>query len=119
MHPSASLRGSRGNTPIEFPQSGEKADVWPALLLQHIVYNSDAIDLKVATARTRSCGRRLTCICLFTSVETQGISNARATLTSNTQVSSNSLCIAQLLIENAYGQKIKIHKSQSLTLVAV
>ncbi|GBL75502.1 hypothetical protein AVEN_22306-1 [Araneus ventricosus] len=60
MHPSASLRDSRENAPIEFPQSGEKSAVWPPLLLQHVVYNSDTVDLQVATARTRSCGRRLT-----------------------------------------------------------
>ncbi|GBN25077.1 hypothetical protein AVEN_77989-1 [Araneus ventricosus] len=59
MHPSASLRGSRENAPIEFLQSGEKGAEWPPLLLQHIVSNSDAVDLQVATARTRSCGRRL------------------------------------------------------------
>ncbi|GBO09217.1 hypothetical protein AVEN_191810-1 [Araneus ventricosus] len=59
MHPSASLRGNRENAPIVFPQSGENGVVWPPLLLQHIVYNSDAVDLQVATARTRSCGRRL------------------------------------------------------------
>ncbi|GBN92624.1 hypothetical protein AVEN_145720-1 [Araneus ventricosus] len=56
----ASLLGSRENAPIEFPQRGEKGAVWPPLLLQHIVYNSDAVDLQVATARTRSCGSRLT-----------------------------------------------------------
>ncbi|GBM12505.1 hypothetical protein AVEN_188684-1 [Araneus ventricosus] len=66
MHPSASLRGSRENAPIEFPQSGEKGAVWPFLVLQHIVYNSDAVDVQIETARTRSCGRRLTCIDRFT-----------------------------------------------------
>ncbi|GBN69080.1 hypothetical protein AVEN_221786-1 [Araneus ventricosus] len=60
MHPSASLRE---NAPIKFPQSGENGVVWPPLLLQHIVYNSDAVDLQVATARTRSCGRRLKTNC--------------------------------------------------------
>ncbi|GBL85430.1 hypothetical protein AVEN_34616-1 [Araneus ventricosus] len=59
MHPSASLRGNRENAPIKFTQSGENGVVWPPLLLQHIVYNSDAVDLQVATARTRSCGCRL------------------------------------------------------------
>ncbi|GBN34445.1 hypothetical protein AVEN_197192-1 [Araneus ventricosus] len=44
----------------------------------------------------------------FTSVENQSISNAGATLTSNTKVSSNILCTAQLLNQNAYGQKIKL-----------
>ncbi|GBN31670.1 hypothetical protein AVEN_155369-1 [Araneus ventricosus] len=63
MHPSASLRGSRKNAPIKFPQSGENGVVWPPLFLQHIVYNSDAVDLQVATARTRSCGRRQSCGC--------------------------------------------------------
>ncbi|GBN55792.1 hypothetical protein AVEN_177552-1 [Araneus ventricosus] len=60
MHASASLRDSRENAPIESPQSGEESTVWPPQLLQHIVYNSDAVDLQVATAGTRSCGRRLT-----------------------------------------------------------
>ncbi|GBO29554.1 hypothetical protein AVEN_84121-1 [Araneus ventricosus] len=59
MHPSASLCDSRENAPIEFPKSGEKSAVWPPLLLQHVVYNSDVFDLQVATARTRSCGRTL------------------------------------------------------------
>ncbi|GBO06854.1 hypothetical protein AVEN_20689-1 [Araneus ventricosus] len=59
MPPSASLTGSRENAPIQFLQIGEKGAVWPSLLLQHIVNNSDAVDLQVATARTRSCGRRL------------------------------------------------------------
>ncbi|GBN92666.1 hypothetical protein AVEN_114546-1 [Araneus ventricosus] len=42
------------------------------------------------------------------SSETQSMTNVGATLTSNTKVSSNILCTVQLLIENEYGQKIKI-----------
>ncbi|GBN76115.1 hypothetical protein AVEN_53632-1 [Araneus ventricosus] len=40
--------------------------------------------------------------------KTQSMTNVGATLTSNTKVSSNILCTVQLLIENEYGQKIKI-----------
>ncbi|GBM47821.1 hypothetical protein AVEN_260091-1 [Araneus ventricosus] len=42
------------------------------------------------------------------SSETQSMTNVGATLTSNTKVSSYILCTAQFLIENEYGQKIKI-----------
>ncbi|GBN90505.1 hypothetical protein AVEN_67660-1 [Araneus ventricosus] len=43
----------------------------------------------------------------YSSSETQSMTNVGATLTSNTKV-SNILCTAQFLIENEYGQKIKI-----------
>ncbi|GBN77579.1 hypothetical protein AVEN_125191-1 [Araneus ventricosus] len=49
---------SRENAPREREKTARRSRVWPTPALQHIVYNSGAID-QAATARTRSCGRIL------------------------------------------------------------